>query len=206
MQTAMLFRTTVLLAALLLAGTVQAQFDATTGTPPDRLFRHGIDGRPVSGQIVVNGYPMPFPAGSYVNGAQQASPAVYGGQFSFPASTLQSNVNGLGLVTLTTRLQNMSGSYNPLVGGNLAGLQIYDVYLQLQSATVSGIPVSLGSDCRFGPFLVSAQGSWNATTATVSETGFTIPPVAPTACNGYGATLSNSIAGSNNSITVNIAL
>ena len=160
----------VLLTALLLAaGQAAASDTAPDGTPPDRIFRQLFEGRPVSGQLVVRGYPMPFPAGSHVNGAQQASPAVYGGRFWFPPSTLQSNVNGLGLVTLNTQLVHLGTSYNPLVGGNTAGIQVYDVYLHLISATVSGFPVSLGNDCIFGPMTLNAQGSWNAATVEVSR-------------------------------------
>lgn len=192
---------------LLAAGQACASDTAPDGTPPDRIFRQLFDGRPVSGQLVVRGYPMPFPAGSYVNGAQQASPAVYGGRFWFPPSTLQSNVNGLGMVTLNTQLVHLGTSYNPIVGGNTAGLQMYDTYLHLISATVSGFPVSLGNDCLFGPMTLSAQGSWNVAMASMTGNEVTIPPVPSNACGGYANTLNNSIAGSsNNSVTVNIAL
>jgi hypothetical protein len=181
---------------------LQAQVDLTEGTLPDKIFRHGIEGRPVTGQLVVNGYPMPFPAGSYAGGAQQASPGVYGGRFYFPPSTLQSNVNGLGLVTLNTQLVHQGVTSNSLVLPEQAGIQMTDVYLRLTSATVSGVPVSLGSDCSFGPILISAQGIWNISAAAMSGSPITIPPVAANACGGYATTLNNSIAGSNNSVSI----
>lgn len=172
------------------------------GTLPDKIFRHGIEGRPVTGQFVVNGYPMPFPNGSFVGGAQQASPGLYGGRFYFPPSTLQSNVNGLGLVTLNTQLVHQGFSDNPLVLPEFASIQMADVYLRLTAATVSGIPVSLGNDCNFGPILINAQGIWNISAAAMSGNNISIPPVPPTACGGYGTTLNNSIAGSNNSVSI----
>ncbi|WP_257388331.1 hypothetical protein [Tahibacter caeni] len=185
---------------------LQAETDTVDGALPDRIFRHRIEGQPVSGEFVINGFPMPFPAGSHANGAQQASPAVYAGRFYFPASTLQSNINGLGFVTLNLQLQHRGTTYNPLVANNVAGVQLDGVYLQLFSATVSGIPVSLGSDCVFGPIVLGATGTWNGVVATMSGNGITIPPVPASACSGYGATLNGSIAGSNNAVTMAITL
>lgn len=172
----------------------------------DKIFRHKIDGRPVSGQFVINGFPMPFPAGSFADGAQQASPAVYGGIFYFPPSTLQSNVNGLGMVTLNTQLFHRGTTNHALTSPSTASIQMTNVYLHLYSATVSGIPVSLGNDCVYGPILFAAQGSWNAASTTMTGSNITIPPVPPTACSGYASTLNNSIAGSNNTVTITVAL
>jgi len=194
------------LLSLCVALPLQAETDAPEGTPPDRIFRHRIEGQPVSGQFVINGFPMAFPAGSYANGAQQASPAVYAGSFYFPATTLQSNVNGLGFVTLNVQLHHRGTTYNPFVSNNVAGVQLDNVYLQLYSATVSSIPVPLGSDCLFGPIVLGATGSWNAAVATMTGGGIVIPPVPAAACSGYGTTLNGSIAGSNNSVTITIAL
>ncbi len=185
---------------------LQAETGAPEGTLPDKIFRHRIDGQPVSGQFVINGFPMAFPAASWANGAQQASPAVYTGSFYFSATTLQSNVNGLGFVTLNVQLHHRGTTYNPLLANNVAGVQLDNVYLQLYSATVGSIPVSLGSDCLFGPIVLGATGSWNSVAATMSGGGIVIPPVPATACSGYGTTLNNSIAGSNNSVTITIAL
>jgi len=185
---------------------LQAGTDAVAGSPPDKIFRHRIDGQPVSGQFVINGFPLTFPAGSWANGGQQASPAVYPGSFYFPQTTLQSHVNGLGFVTLNVQLQHRGTTYNPLLANHVAGVQLDNVYLQLYSATVSGIPVALGSDCVFGPIVLGATGSWNAAAATMSGGGIVIPPVPATACSGYGTTLNNSIAGSNNTVTITIAL
>lgn len=202
-------RNIVSLSALLLCAVTLpalAQSEASEGSLPDRIFRSRIDGLPVTGQLVVNGFPMPFPAGSHVGGAQQASPGVYGGRFYFPPSTLQSNVNGLGLVTLNTQLVHQGTTSNTLALPEQAGIQLTDVYLRLTSATVSGVPVSLGSDCNFGPILINAQGVWNISAAAMSGNSVTIPPVPSTACAGFGTTLNNSIAGSNNSVSIVIDL
>jgi hypothetical protein len=188
------------------AAPLLAQTESPEGALPDRMFRWGFDGRPVSGQLVVNGFPMPMPSGSHVHGSHQPTPGVYDGTFYFPSSTLQSNVNGLGLVTLTVQLLHQGLSSTSMVAGGTAGQQLTDLYLQLQSATVSGVPVALGSDCKFGPIFVSVPGSWNATTMTATGNGITIPPVAAGTCAGFSSTLNNSIAGSNNSITINISL
>lgn len=180
--------------------------DAVEGTPPDKIFRGRIDGQPVAGQLVVNGYPMPFPNGSFAAGGQQASPGVYGGRLYFPPSTLQSNVNGLGMVTLNTQLVNQGVASHSLVLPETASIQMTDVYLRLTSATVSGVPVSLGSDCNFGPILINATGIWNISAAAMSANGVTIPPVPANACGGFGTTLNNSIAGSNNSVSIVVDL
>lgn len=198
-------RFVVSLPALLLCAAalpVLAQSEASEGTPPDKIFRGRIDGLPVTGQFVVNGFPMPFPAGSHAAGAQQATPGVYGGRFYFPPSTLQSNVNGLGLVTLNTQLVHQGVTTNSLTLPESASIQMTEVYLRLTSATVSGVPVSLGSDCNFGPILINAQGIWNISAAAMSGNAITIPPVPSNACGGYGTTLNNSIAGSNNSVSI----
>lgn len=197
-------RTVFVLSSMAAALPLQAAPDTVDGAPPDKIFRHRIDPRPVSGQLVIDGYPMPFPAGSYVDGAQQASPAVYGGVFYFPPTTLQSPINGLGLVTLSLQLFHRGSTYNPIVGTNLAGIQMDNVYLQLYSATVSGIPVPLGSDCSFGPVVLGATGTWNSSFATMSGNEIVIPPVPAGACSGYGTTLNDAIAGSNNSVTITI--
>lgn len=199
------FRAVTALALTLAAALpLQAETDAVNGTLPDKIFRHRIEGRAVSGQFVINGFPMTFPNGSFANGAQQASPAVYGGVLYFPPTTMQSNVNGLGMVTLNAQLFHMGTTYNPVVAPNVAGIQMDNVYLHLQSATVSGVPVSLGSDCIYGPIVFGATGTWNASSETATGSGIVIPPVPPTACNGFANTLNNSIAGSNNSVTITI--
>lgn len=191
-------------AALLLSCGLAAPLSAQT--PPDKIFRHGIDGRPLSGQFVINGFPMPFPSGSFVDGAQQASPATYGGRFYWPPSTVQSNVNGLGLVTLNTQLFHRGTTSNPLSLPNTASVQLTQVYLQLYSATVSGTPVPLGNDCIYGPMVFNAQGTWNTSTASMSGSNIVIPPVAAGTCSGFSSTLNNSIAGSNNTVTINVGL
>lgn len=193
-------------AATALALFLAAALPLQAQTPPDKIFRHKIDGRPVSGQFVINGYPMTFPNGSFADGAQQASPAVYGGIFYFPPATFQSNVNGLGMVVLNTQLFHRGTTTNALTSPSTAAIQMTNVYLHLYSATVSGVPVPLGNDCVFGPILFSAQGTWSAASATMSGNNITIPPVPPTACNGYASTLNNAIAGSNNSVTIAIGL
>ncbi len=202
MSTHYRFRVQSALAAFLLF----AALPLLAQTPPDRIFRHRMEPRPVSGQFVINGFPMPFPAGSIANGAQQASPGVYSGVLYFPPSTLQSNVNGLGMVTLNLQLIHLGSTWNPMTAPNVAGIQMDNVYLRLDSATVSGIPVALGSDCIYGPILIGISGTWNASNETMSGGGITIPPIANSAaCAGYANTLNNSIAGSNNSATITIA-
>lgn len=202
MSTHYRFRVQSALAAFLLF----AALPLLAQTPPDRIFRHRMEPRPVSGQFVINGFPMPFPSGSIANGAQQASPGVYGGVLYFPPSTLQSNVNGLGMVTLNLQLIHLGSTWNPMTAPNVAGIQMDNVYLRLDSATVSGIPVALGSDCIYGPILIGISGTWNASNETMSGGGITIPPIANSAaCAGYANTLNNSIAGSNNSATITIA-
>ena len=156
MSTHYRFRAQSMLAAFMLFAALPLQAQ----TLPDRIFRHRMEPRPVSGQFVINGFPMPFPSGSIANGAQQASPGVYSGVLYFPPSSLQSNVNGLGMVTLTLQLIHLGSTYNPMTAPNVAGIQMDNVYLQLQSATVSGVPVALGSDCIYGPMVigVTARG------------------------------------------------
>lgn len=175
-------------------------------TLPDRIFRHRMEPRPVTGQFVINGFPMPFPSGSIANGAQQASPGVYSGVLYFPPTTMQGNINGLGMVTLNAQLIHLGSTYNPMTAPNVAGIQMDNVYLRLDSATVSGVPVALGSDCNYGPITLGATGTWNASNETMSGGGIVIPPIANgSACAGFANTLNNSIAGSNNSVTITIA-
>jgi hypothetical protein len=202
MSTHYRFRVQSALAALMLFAALPLQAQ----TLPDRIFRHRMEPRPVSGQLVINGFPMPFPSGSIANGAQQASPGVYGGVLYFPPTSMQGNINGLGMVTLYAQLIHLGSTWNPMTAPNVAGIQMDNVYLRLDSATVSGFPVALGSDCIYGPILIGISGTWNASNETMSGGGITIPPIANSAaCAGYANTLNNSIAGSNNTVTITIA-
>jgi len=190
-------------AAFLLAMLGTATLPAQAG---DYIFRYGLDPRAVTGSLTINGYTMAVPANSYVNGAHAPSDGTYGGMFFFPTSTLQSTIQGLGPVTLTVQLVHQGTSSSVFYPNTTATIGLSQLYLHLQSATVSGFPVSLGSDCIFGPITLATNGSWNTAYAQAAQSGYTIPPVAPTACAGYGTQISNSVATSNNSVTLAIDL
>ena len=192
------FRRLVLSALALLA----ASESAIAG---DFIFRYGMEPRSVSGTTTVNGYPMPLPAGSSINGPHAPSAGTYGGLLYFPSQSFTAPIQGLGTVTLTVQwihLGTSNANYFENTGVTMSANQMY---LDLQSAIVSGTPVPL-SNCRFGPVTWNMAGAWNTSYAQVSQNGFTIPPRQSSDCSGFGTPISNSIAGSNNSVTLVIDL
>ena len=166
---------------------------AGTAAAGDYIYRYSFEPRPVTGSTTVNGYPMPFPNGASVNGAHAPSSGTYGGPFYFPTQTLQAPINGLGMVTLTVQWVHLGTSSAQYLDNTSATVTVNQMYLELQTAVVSGVPVPL-SNCMFGPITWNTSGSWNVSYSHSTQTGFTIPPVGPTDCSGYGSTISNSVA------------
>lgn len=169
----------------------------------DFIFRNGIEPRAVTGTMTINGFPMPVPSGAGVSGSHIAGSGTYGGKFYFPSASFTAPINGLGVVTLTVQWIHLGTSASQFFDNTTATVGVTEMYFNLQSAVVSGTPVPL-SNCAFGPVTWSLVGTWNATTAQASQTGFVIPPLQGSNCSGFGTQISNSIAGSNNSVNLSI--
>jgi hypothetical protein len=96
------------------------------------------------------------------------------------------------------------GGIGQVAANNTAQLTANDLYLRLQYATVNGNPVDIGGDCQFGPIQWALAGNADANSVDLTQASYTIPPGAPTACNGFGAQFNAIIAGSDNSVTLSL--
>jgi hypothetical protein len=160
---------------------------------------------PVSGTITVNGNAGALPAGGVFGPSSYdaASGAIALGAFSFPQATTSFS-STLGLVVVTYQLSQTNMSSGQVASDGVAALTDATMKLQVIHVTISGIPVPVGT-CVFQPIDVALTGTGSAAGLDLSDSGFVIPPVAPTDCGGYGNDINNAIAGSNNSIQMHLA-
>ena len=160
---------------------------------------------PVAGTITVNGSAGALPAGGEFNGSayDAASGAIAAGQFVFPVATI-SFPSTLGTVLATYQLSQTDTAGGQVAADGVAALEPAAMKLQILSATLGGSTIPVGT-CIFEPIDVVLDGTASAGGLVLADDAFTIPPVAPTACGGYGAQINDGIAGSVNSLQMQIA-
>jgi hypothetical protein len=158
---------------------------------------------PATGEFTVDTYPAPLAAGSRLDGGVDTDGSIRARLALAPAQ-LQDIATGLGLITLRIQMwQNGAGS-GQIAGNNTAVYGANDLFLRLQHATVNGSPVDLGGNCQFGPITWSLAGNADAQSIDLTQASYTIPPGAPTACNGLGSQLNAIVAGTDNSVTLGL--
>lgn len=163
---------------------------------------------PVSGAITVNGNPGALPAGGVFGDSTYnvATGDISVGTFTFPQATTTFHSDSLGAdVTVTYQLSQTNSSTGLVATDGTAALTQATLKLQAISALVGFIPVSFGNSCIFQPIDVDLAGTGAASGLALSDDAFTIPQVAPTDCAGYGNQVNSGIAGSNNSIQMQMA-
>jgi len=162
----------------------------------------------VTGTISVNGNPGVLPAGGTFgdSGYNGATGALSSGQFIFPVATTTFHSDSLGAdVTVTYQLSQTNTSTGQVASDGVAALTQASLKLQVLSALVGGvIPIGVGT-CIFQPIPVDLAGTGSAAGLDLSAAGFTIPTVAPTDCGGHGNEINGGVAGSNNSMQVQLA-
>lgn len=158
---------------------------------------------PATGEFTVDTYPAPLAAGSRLDGGVDSDGAIQARLALAPAQ-LQDIATGLGFVTLRIQMWQNGRGVGQIAGNGSATYAANDLFLRLQHATVNGNPVDLGGNCQFGPIAWSLAGNSDANTIDLTQASYTIPPGAPTACNGLGAQLNAIVAGSDNSVTLGL--
>ena len=160
---------------------------------------------PVTGSISINGNPGALPTGGTFGNSTYdvATGTITAGKFTFPQSTASFG-SQLGPIIVTYQLSQTNTSTGQVVAGGAAGLTNAAMELDVLSITISGIPVAVGT-CVFQPIDLALSGTGAATGLDLVDTGYTIPPVAATDCGDYGSYIDNALAGSNNTIQVQLA-
>lgn len=164
----------------------------------------GID-YPVSGSITVNGTTGPLPSGGEFVGSSYdgATGEIGAGAFEFPDATIDFD-SPLGPVTATYRLSQINTSTGQVASDGIAGLTAASMRLQVLSAVVGGIvPIPIGT-CVFEPIVFVLDGTGSGMGLDLADPIFTIPEVESSACGGNGDAINDGIAGSSNSIELQI--
>ena len=161
---------------------------------------------PITGSITVNGTAGPLPAGGEFVGSSYdgATGEIGAGAFEFPDATIDFP-SPLGTITATYRLTQTNTSTGLVAGDGLAALTSASMRLQVLSAVVGGIvPIPVGT-CVFEPIDFELDGMGSASGLDLADAAFTIPEVEASACGGNGEAINDGIAGSSNSIELQIA-
>lgn len=167
----------------------------------------GID-YPVSGTITVNGTAGALPAGGVFAGSSYDAPtgAIAAGTFEFPVAVIEFD-SGVGTIAATYELTQANASNGQVAVDGVAALTVASMRLRILSAQVVGpfpVPIPVGT-CVFEPIEFELDGTASATGLDLSDAVFTIPEVDPGACAGNGEAINAGIAGSSNSIQVQVA-
>ncbi|HEY0179290.1 MAG TPA: hypothetical protein VGC30_06635 [Dokdonella sp.] len=160
---------------------------------------------PVSGTISVGGQSGALPDGGVFAGASYdpASGAIGAGAFVFPQTTASFD-SDLGTVVVTYRLSQAGASGGQVGADGSAALATASMRLDVLHVTISGFPIAVGN-CTFAPVELDLAGSASADALDLADDGFTIPPVAPDDCGGFGGEIDDVIAGGDNAIALAIA-
>jgi hypothetical protein len=163
---------------------------------------------PASGTITVNGTAGSLPAGARFSGSSYdpASGAIGAGAFEFPTATISFD-SPVGTVAATYQLTQTNLSTGLVGADGLAALTLASMRLVILSAQVVGpfpVPIPVGNDCVFEPIEFELDGTASASGLVLSDAEFAIPPIEPTACGGNGGAINDGIAGSSNSIELDI--
>jgi hypothetical protein len=160
---------------------------------------------PVSGTVTVNEAPATLPAGgSFGDSSYDASSGILSaGRFTLPQGSVTFDTM-LGAVVATYRLSQTNTSTGAVEPDGIAALTPAAMRLEIVSALLGGIiPIDVGT-CVFEPITLYLVGTGAASGLDVSDPAFTIPPVAATACAGYGEQINAAVAGSSNAMELHL--
>ena len=160
---------------------------------------------PVTGTLSVNGNTGNLPTGGVFAGSayDSASGTIAAGAFTFPSSTI-SFPSDFGTVVVTYELSQTDTSTGSVDADGVAVLSDAAMSLNVTHVTVSGFPVDVGT-CVLAPVVIPLAGTASSSGLDLSASAFTIPPVAANACGGNGTQINNAVAGSNNSMHMQMA-
>lgn len=159
----------------------------------------------VTGTLTINGSPGALPSGGTFGDCvyNPATGALSAGKFTLPQGTV-SFATQLGPIVVTYQLTQTNTSTGQVDSAAMATLTQTAMQLTILSATIGGIPISVGT-CVFEPIDLFLVGTGSAAGLDVTDPAFTIPTVANTDCGGYGAQINAAVAGSNNAIAMQLA-
>lgn len=160
---------------------------------------------PVTGTLTVNGSPGALPDGGTFGDStyNPATGALSVGKFTLPQGTV-SFASQLGQIVVTYQLSQINTSTGQVDTAGIAALTQATMQLAVLSATLGGIPISVGT-CVFEPIDLFLVGTGSVAGLDVTDPAFTIPSVEATDCGGYGAQINAAVAGSNNAIALHLA-
>ncbi|MBN8728066.1 MAG: hypothetical protein J0H15_10250 [Xanthomonadales bacterium] len=160
---------------------------------------------PVSGTVTVNEVPATLPAGgSFGDSTYDASSGILSaGRFTLPPGSVTFD-SPLGPVVATYQLGQSNTSTGEVDADGIAVLTPVAMRLEIVSAFLGGIiPIDVGQ-CVFEPITLYLVGTGAASGLDVSDPAFTIPPVAASACAGYGEQINAAVAGSSNAMDLHL--
>ena len=127
------------------------------------------------------------------------------GRFVFPQATA-SNQTDYGELVVTYQLSQDNTSIGLVDGNGNAVLTTASLKLHIVSVTLSGLPISVGSNCEFEPVV------WDALAGTATSSGmdltqvtFKVPEAASGSCGSFTDDLNNALAGNDNSVALHLA-
>ncbi|MEO7430771.1 MAG: hypothetical protein ABIR62_01780 [Dokdonella sp.] len=163
---------------------------------------------PVTGTISVNGNPGALPSGGHFGDStyDAATGDLSAGKFTFPQATTTFHSDALNVdVTVNYQLSQTNSATGQVAMDGVAALSTVQMKLQIVSAFAAGVvPIPVGT-CIFQPIDLELAGTGAAGGLDLSDDSFTIPQVGPNDCGGNGDEINSGIAGSNNSMQIQMA-
>lgn len=163
---------------------------------------------PVTGTISVNGNPGALPSGGHFGDStyDAATGVLSNGTFTFPQATTTFHSDALGVdVTVHYQLSETNSATGQVAMDGVAALSTVQMKLQIVSAFAAGVvPIPVGT-CIFQPIDVDLVGTGTTGGLDLSDDSFTIPEVGATDCGGYGSQVNSGIAGTDNSMQIQMA-
>lgn len=158
---------------------------------------------PVTGSITVNGTAYALPNGSFGDSVYDPLSGILGaGRFTFPQSSIQVPIDGVGMATVTYQLSQADPAGALVASDGVAAMEPVAMTLAILWIAV---PVPIGTDpCHFTPIDLDLSGSGGPGGLELEDRAFTVPPTTD-ACGGFASQINAALAGNSNSITLQLA-
>ncbi|MGN6518014.1 MAG: hypothetical protein ACTHK2_01155 [Dokdonella sp.] len=157
---------------------------------------------PVTGTITVNGSSASLPAGGTFGDADYDvnTGVLSDGSFAFPDASVIVPIQGFGNVTVNYRFSQTNTASAAVAADGVAVMTLVHAKLEILSTSLP-LPVT---PCVFEPIALDLAGTGSASGLDLADASFTVPPTA-SSCGGFASQINSGLAGSNNSLTLQIA-
>ena len=157
----------------------------------------------VTGTVTFNGNSGALPGGGTFGNStyDTATGALSSGKFTFPQATTTVPVSGFGNVDVTYQLSQTNTSTALIAPDGIAAMSAVQAKLQIISTS---LPISI-TPCVFEPIPLEFAGTGSSAGLDLADAAFTIPPAPVGNCGLVRDQINNAIAGSNNSMQVQLA-